>query len=49
MQNIKIINEVIVSGKEIPYSELSESDRRLIAERIQEAVMSIAGYKRRTA
>ena len=47
MQEIKITNYITVAGKTVLWNELSESERRGLADKLQENLMSIAGYRRR--
>ena len=49
MKNIQVINHISISGEIFPSEELSESDRQMIAEKIQETMMKSAGYKRTPA
>ena len=44
MTKIKIV--VHVAGEELEWDKIPEERQRLIAEKIQEAMMSSAGYKR---
>ena len=47
VQEIKITNYITVAGKTVLWNELSESERRGLADKLQENLMSIAGYRRR--
>lgn len=49
MQEIKIINYITINGKTRLWEDLSESEKKEAAEKIQENIMRVAGYKRRTA
>lgn len=44
MIKIKIV--VHIAGEELEWDKISEEKQRLIAEKIQETMMSSAGYKR---
>ena len=47
MVKIKII--VHIAGEEIDWDKIPEEKRRIISEKIQETMMSSAGYKRAPA
>lgn len=49
MQEIKIINYITIDGKTRLWDELSESEKKEAAQKLQENMMKIAGYKRGTA
>lgn len=49
MQEIKIINHITVSGKTMLWNEVPERERKEFSDKLQENLMSVAGYKRRTA
>lgn len=49
MQEIKITNYITVAGKTMLWNEVPERERKEFSDKLQENLMNIAGYKRRTA
>lgn len=49
MQEIKITNYITVDGKTMLWNEIPEQARKEFSDKLQENLMSIAGYKRRTS
>ncbi|WP_215700482.1 hypothetical protein [Clostridium sp. MCC353] len=48
MAEPKIVNSIEIDGKEVPFESLPEEKRKELAELIQERIMFLAGYKRKT-
>lgn len=48
MEGSKIINSIEIDGRDVPFESLPEEKRKELAELIQDRIMSMAGYKRKT-
>ena len=44
----KIINSIEIDGRDVPFESLPKEKRKELAELIQDRIMSMAGYKRKT-
>lgn len=49
MQKPRIINYVEIDGKEVLFDSLPEEEKKRVAERIQDRMMTAAGFRRKTA
>lgn len=48
MNDPKIVNYIEIDGEDVLFESLPEEKRREIAEKIQERIMYVAGYKRKS-